>query len=228
METVVAGAMSRLDAPRFFYLTGCDGTGKTTQADLLCAHLRRLGARPRRVWLRFPFLFSLPLLAYARWRKLSWHEDIGGARHGYWDFRASRLLKTLLPWTLLVDAALAALIRVYLPLWSGETVVCERFVLDMLVDMAVAFDDAALSRRWPGRLFSRLLPRQATIVVLDLDAPTIRARRYDLQSDRRLEERLEMFRRLAADLALPLISSAAPMSEVSHKILNQLGVLYGG
>jgi thymidylate kinase len=219
--------MSRASAPRFIYLTGCDGTGKTTQADLLCAHLKKLGARPRRVWLRFPFLFSVPLLAYARWRGLSWHENIDGARHGYWDFRASRLLQALLPWTLLLDAALAALIRIYPPLWRGEMIVCERFVLDMLVDMAVSFDNAQLLQSWPGRLYTHLLPRHAVIVMLDLDAPTIRARRADLRSDQRLETRLAMFRRLATDLSLPLISSAASTADVSRAVLSQLEVPHG-
>src|SRR5687767_9986185 len=109
-------SMNLPNAPRFLYLTGCDGTGKTTQADLLCAWLKQRSIQPRRVWLRFPFIFSLPLLAYARWRRLSWYEVVEGVRHGYWDFRTSILLKALFPWCLLLDAALAAVVKVYLPL----------------------------------------------------------------------------------------------------------------
>ena len=209
------------DRPRFLYLTGCDGTGKTTQADLLCAHLKQIGIQPRRVWLRFPFLLSVPLLVYARWRRLSWHEVIEGARHGYWDFRASPLLKRLLPWTLLLDAGLAAFIRIYLPLWRGETVVCERFVLDMLVDLMAACDDLGLTRRPPGTFYLRLIPKEAVMAVLDLEADTIRARRVDLRSDRRLELRLKLFRQLAADLSLPLISSAASAAEVNRNLMRQ-------
>jgi hypothetical protein len=210
---------------RFLYLTGCDGTGKTTQADWLCSYLKQNGIQPRRVWLRFPFLFSVPLLAYAKWRRLSWHETVDGVRHGYWDFRASSLLKRLLPWTLLLDATLAALIHIYLPLWRGETVVCERFVLDMLVDLMVAFDEPDLHSRRPGSLYRRLLPNDAMIGVLDLDALTIRARRADLRSDRRLEFRLSLFRQLAAAFSLPLISSAASASEVNRNIVHQFGVV---
>jgi thymidylate kinase len=210
--------------PRFIYLSGCDGTGKSTQARRLLARLESIGLRPRHLWLRFPFLLCLPLLAYARWRGYSWQEQIGEDRHGYWDFRRSWLLKTLLPWVLLLDAMLAALQKVYIPLWLGRTIVCERFALDMLVDLSVAVGDAGLHRRLPGRLYPRLIPRDAALIVLDLDAETIRERRVDLRADRRLEVRLDVFRRLGAERSLQVVSSTAPVDELSRRIQELIGV----
>src|SRR5690606_9788348 len=113
---------------RFIYITGCDGTGKTTQANLLLKHLEAAGGRPRHLWLRFPFFLTLPLLVYARLRGFSWYEEHDGVRQGYWNFRRSWVLRTLFPWVLLVDATLAAVVKVHLPLWMGRTIVCERFV----------------------------------------------------------------------------------------------------
>ena len=210
--------------PRFIYLSGCDGTGKSTQARLLLARLEALGRRPRHLWLRFPFLLSLPLLAYARWRGYSWHEQTGAARHGYWDFRHSWLLRALLPWVLLLDALLAALRKIYIPLWLGRTIVCERFALDMLVDLSVAIGDARLHRRLPGRLYLRLIPRGAALIVLDLDAETIRTRRADLRTDQRLEARLDAFRRLGAERSLQVLSSTAPVDELNRRIQELIGV----
>ena len=74
--------------PRFIYITGCDGTGKTTQTRLLLEQFRLQGVKAKQVWIRFPFLLSLPLQAYARWRGLSWNEQSNGGRHGYWCFRS--------------------------------------------------------------------------------------------------------------------------------------------
>ncbi len=170
------------------------------------------------MWLRYPFFFSVPLLAYARWRGYSWHEACGGVRHGYWAFGQSYLLRALLPWTLLVDAVLAALRRIYLPLWLGCVVVCERFVLDMLVDLAVAFDERDLYAGLPGRFYRRLIPRRSTVVCLDLDVPAIRARRPDLQFDRCLPVRVEAFRRLASACDVPTISTAPPVEQVQAQI----------
>jgi hypothetical protein len=204
--------------PRFIYVTGADGTGKSTQARLLIDHLRSRGIQCRHLWLRFPFFFSLPLLLYARWRGYSWYEVDGGVRHGYWDFRNSWGLRVFLPWVLFVDAALAALRRVYIPLWLGSTLVCERFVWDMLVDLAVAFDDGDIHSRLPGRLYMHLLPRDTVVILLDLDAGTIRGRRADLQADRRLEARLQAFRSMAFIYSIPVLSSRISIEEVNQSI----------
>ena len=111
---------------RFIYITGCDGTGKTTQACLLMEQLRRKQINARQIWLRFPFFFSLPLLAYARWRRLSWYEVYFGQRYGYWDFRNSKLLQMILPWTLLIDATIGGIVNIFIPFWMKTTIVCER------------------------------------------------------------------------------------------------------
>jgi hypothetical protein len=184
----------------------------------LTADLARRGIGWRHVWLRYPFFVSVPLLAYARWRGYSWHEARGAARHGYWSFSGSRLLRALLPWTLLIDAALAALCRIYLPLWLGHVVVCERFVLDVLVDLAVAFDEPDLYARLPGRLYLHLIPRRSAVVCLDLDVPTTRARRPDLGWDRCLPARVAAFRRLAAACGVPAVSTVAPVERVHAEI----------
>ncbi len=218
VESHPAALASSAGRQRFIYICGCDGTGKTTQAKILLAKVKRQGAKTRHLWLRFPFLFSVPLLAYARLAGWSWFEQTEGTRHGYWNFARSLILRRVFPWVLLLDAAVAAVRRVYIPLWLGHSVICERFVLDMLVDLAVACDQRQIHKRLPGTLFLRLIPRRSTVIVLDLDAKSIRARRPDLEYDRRLEERLLLFRQLAADLGLPVVSSSAAVDEVSTAI----------
>jgi hypothetical protein len=208
--------------PRFIYITGCDGTGKTTQVRLLLEQFKRQGVIAKQVWLRFPFLFSLPLLAYARWRRLSRFEQSRGARHGYWNFQSSCVLRRLLPWTLLVDATIAGLIKIYLPLWRGETVVCERFVLDILVDMSVAFDDQNMQHCLPGRLLLGLLPPGAKVVILELDTATIRQRREEMVYDQGLESRLKAFQSISKDLGLPVFSSHYPAQELNLQIRKEI------
>jgi hypothetical protein len=162
------------------------------------------------------------MLAYARWRGFSWHEDVGNSRHGYWDFRPSWLLRTLFPWTLWLDAFLATISKVHLSLWRGKTIVCERFVLDMLVDLSLALDRPVLSSWLVAKLFLFLMPAGAHTFVLDLEAEVIRKRRPDLRSDRRLESRLAAFRQLSAELSLPRLSSQVSPDELSQSIWQTL------
>lgn len=203
---------------RFIYVAGCDGTGKSTQASLLMSRLREENVPATRRWLRFPFLSCLPLLAYARWRGFSWYEDGGDHCHGYWSFRRSWLLRTLFPRLLWLDAALATLLKVWVPISFGKVIVCERFVLDMLVDLALAFGQPVLGSSTAANLFLSLLPSRSLVFVLDLEAEIIRERRPDLRSDRLLESRLAAYRQLAAQLTLPVLSSQIPPEHLCQTI----------
>lgn len=222
---------STASIPRFVYVTGCDGTGKSTQVKLLIKRLTAAGKEPIHLWLRFPFLFSVPLLAYARWAGFSRNETINDTTYGYWHFDRSWLLRTVLPWVLLLDTALYALWKVHLPLlrWRftnpQRVIVCERFALDTLVDLSVGVDDDTLFRHPAGRLFGKLLPSDISVTFLDLDAQTARTRRPDLIHDERLEMRLQAFRNLATELEkgaleFKVLSSLTPIAELNQEILN--------
>jgi thymidylate kinase len=209
---------------RFIYITGSDGTGKTTQARRLYHALKAAGIPAEHLWLRFPFFFSAPLLAYARLRGLSYYETKGDIRQGYWEFYRSDLLRILFPWTLYLDAFLAAQRRVKLPLKRGKVIVCERFVLDMLVDLSIALLDPDFHRKTPGRYFVELLPQNAQVFILDLDIETLRSRRADLALDRMLPDRLEGFKRLAKDMDLRVLSSSHSIEKIQAVIQEELGV----
>ena len=74
----------------------------------------------------------------------------------------------------------------------------------------VACADPDLIYRTPGRLLTRLIPRGASIFILDLDAQTVRSRRQDLRTDRRLVDRLKAYRHIALALDLPRRCTGQP------------------
>jgi len=209
---------------RFYYITGTDGVGKSTQARLLGEYFQNSEVKYRLLWIRFPFFFSVPLLIYSRWRGYTWHEVIGEVDHGYWDFTRSWIMRHVFPWALFVDAFFAALLKVYLPLRRGELIICERFVLDMLVDLAIALQDPTLISRLPGKLFLVLIPNNAKIVILDLDKNTICSRRPELTHDHALSARMDAFRRLASQLKLPIIDSHQSIPNVLHEVMTLMDI----
>ena len=206
----------------FIYITGCDGTGKTTQARLLINKLAELGIKTCHVWLRYPFLFSIPLLIFARFRGHSWHENTNGFNHGYWDFRSSLLLRTFFPWTMLIDAILASIGKIFIPILVGRTIICERYVLDMLIDMSMAIGDCHIHQRLPGRFFLYLIPPASNIFILDLGIESIHHRRSDLMADHRLQLRLDTFNKFAKDLSIPVLSSHTNPHELNAQIFDMV------
>ncbi|MFN2289669.1 MAG: thymidylate kinase-like protein [Anaerolineae bacterium] len=217
MDTASEPRTTAIRLPAFIYLTGADGTGKSTQAGLLLKRLDQLGVPCRHLWLRFPFLLSLPLLAYARWQGFSWHEQTGGVDHGYWDFRPSWLLRRILPLTVLADAALASLFAVYVPLWAGTTIVCERYVLDMMVDLSLA-TGMRMVGSWALRSLVRLLPARTLVIGLTAPECLVASRRWDLQHDRTLGAKLAAYEEIFEALQCPVVSVVAPISQVHDQL----------
>jgi len=70
-----------------------------------------------------------------------------------------------------------------------------------------------------------LLPRDTVVILLDLDAGTIRGRRADLQADRRLEARLQAFRSMAFIYSIPILSSRISIEEVNQRIEKMIRIL---
>lgn len=209
---------------RFVYITGADGTGKTTQTNLIFEFLQNRCIKCQQLWLRFPFFFSLPLLLYARLRGHSWHEIVDGQDYGYWDFQESLILRVLLPWFVLLDLLITSIVKIQFPILRGEFIICERFIIDIIVDLIVAFNDKNFHRRLPAKIYPYLLPRDGIIILLDLDSTTIRNRRTELRADRRLDTRLEVYRFLAKEYDIESLSSKMSVDEVSDFIINKMKI----
>lgn len=209
--------------PRSIYLMGPDGTGKTTQAIELVKYLHSKGQRCTYLWLRFPHIFSIPVLAYARLLGLTKYIVVDGNRHGIWEFHRSKLVSKIFPLVLLVDTSIFAIIRLYLPLLLGFVVICDRFVYDILVDIMVATGDHQYYHKRVGRLFMALLPRRTSAILLDLKVGEIRQRRKDLDADTTLTLRRELYLRLAIHQAIPVVVPIGSVDDTRQEILNLIG-----
>lgn len=225
METQIhsRAPVQRGRLPRCIHLAGADGTGKTTQGKALLAWLQAQGVQARYVWLRFPRLLCTPFLAYARLRGFSHQETTPeGNLHGYWNFERSWVMQNLFPWALLLDTLLSGLTKLYLPLLRGETVLCDRFVVDILADWMVGQKDAQLDRRLPGRLFLALLPPGTRVLVLDLDSEKAVQRSPELRGDRSQPMRRAYYRDMAGRHGWPVISADQAKEAVTAQLIGAI------
>ena len=208
--------------PSLICLIGMDGTGKTTHARTLVREIQSDNRKCVYRWLHYARLLSLPLLVYARLRGLSKYKTVAGQKYGSWEFKRSFLLCHVLPWLMLVDAFLFSLVKIRLPLLLGYTVVVDRYIHDILVDIMLGTEQPYLHRKPVGQLFLKLVLRKSSVVLLDVDAEKLRVRRDDLRHDETLERHGKYYNRLAQDMGIPVVRSEYAEDEVHAKIVDAI------
>lgn len=208
---------------RIVYFLGNDGTGKTTQAELLLARLREGSVPARYVWLRFPHFVSAPVLILSRLLGVTRYRTVGGQRQGAWEFYRARPLAWALLWCQVVDAAIFRAIKLEPALWRGEVIVLDRFVYDIVVDIAAAARDAGILSSLPARLLYGLLSR-GEVVLLDADSEAIRERRPDLAADALHGLKSDLYRRIARLRGIRVLDATAPPAAIAEQVSQYAGV----
>ncbi|MGQ9517966.1 MAG: dTMP kinase, partial [Anaerolineae bacterium] len=161
-------------------ISGVDGSGKTTQAQALTHAFRQCGIRTRRVWSRGgSSALAGHLIALGK-RLL---RRKGGAPAGLAPAEEPRealfrhpLARRLWPWLVWLDLTWLYLRDVRWPLWRGDVVICDRYVLDALAEMGARLEDARIMRRLPARLLVWLNPRPNKAFFLAVDPLRARSR----------------------------------------------------
>lgn len=209
--------------PIFLCITGIDGVGKTTHVNLILEHLRGKGIKCQYKWLRFHYLFSLPLLVFCRVVGYTRVSTLGDSQKcSYHEFYKSRFVSSVYPWILFVDTFLFTTIKVYIPMFFGISIVCDRFVYDTLIDVAVATKDHEIYKKTVGKLFLKLIPKNAHLVMLSLDKSTIFLRRPELKNDLTFDERYALYKDLSSQFNIDIEENRGITSQVNCSIINRL------
>lgn len=217
--------------PMFICITGIDGVGKTTHVNLIIEHLREKGIKCQYKWLRFHHFFSLPLLAFCRVAGYTRVSTLGNSQKcSYHEFYKSRLVSAIYPWILFFDTFLFTTIKVYIPMFFGTSIVCDRFVYDTLIDIAVATKDHEIYKKPVGKLFLKLIPRDAKFIMLTVDKPTIFLRRCELKDDITFDERYVIYDKFSDVFDIDVFSNGGiktknlSIEDVSKRIIKKIGM----
>jgi len=188
---------------QFVCFTGVDGTGKSTQALRLVEILKSRGIRADYVYLRTPHFFSKPLMGLCRVLGVNEYvkTDDGSMVRGFHHFHRSRILSWAVPWLQALDMHFFTWKDVSIPRMLGKTVVCDRYVVDTLVDIIVETRRLDLAETRVGRFFMRAHPEDVRMFVLQGDEAAIRSRKSDLQYDRWFDEKNGVFSGLMGTLS---------------------------
>jgi len=221
-------------------LSGVDCAGKSTQCELMGEGLRALGYELRTIWSRAgytPGLKAAKALArrFAR-RKLSDRTGVSESPSKY-PRRASNLPKPLQRW-LWITSALLDLLWLYgvqIRLWkrSGAAVLCDRYLLDCLVDFRVNFPNDHIEDRLLFRLLRRVAvkPDLAVCLLVPAEWTAERSRekeRFHWESMDVLQERYECYRDLCGELGVAAFDGLRPSPETAEVILSLVETGLGG
>jgi thymidylate kinase len=209
-------------------LSGLDGTGKSTQAQLLAERMRREGLNAVTVWSRWEPNVTAPFIKLAK-RSLQTTERV--FESDYSDFtdakrRAMRSSWKRGLWQFMVWSEYAMQIRhrVRPALRRDTGVICDRYVYDTMIDIAINF---SLSPDELETLFDHpllaLFPKPATVVFLDIDPLAGSTRKDDGTPAEYLADRRAYYLEMARFLGAPVIDAGRGIDEVFADLLTFIG-----
>jgi thymidylate kinase len=210
--------------PFVIYTCGIDGAGKTTQIALLAKCLQDQHLRFEYVWLRwvafisYPFLAVCRLLGYTKWKL----KDNGGVRYVEHSFHQNRAISRLWTWLFVIDMLGYSVARVRIPLVLRRTVLCDRFVIDALVDLICETGQCELAKHTVGRLLLSLLPRDSCVILLDVAPDQAYGRKSDIPNVNYLAKRRAIYMNLAHRLNLPIVDGSRTCERVHGEIVEQV------
>lgn len=202
-------------------LIGIDGSGKTTHALRILSNLQESGAKSKYVWFGTPYFLSYPFMLICRILGLTeTHHLQNGLTVSEHQYHLNKPVALISPWIQFLDLSFFVFVRVYLAVFLGFTVVCDRFVYDILAEIMADVNDDTLDRRIIGRLILGLKPKYAAVFLLDLDEVTALRRRRDVPNLKYLTKRRNNLRLIAEHLNIKIINANQPFLAV-QKQLNQ-------
>ena len=202
-----------------YYLTGPDGSGKTTYLKEIEALLQNRGEQPKHIWIRSPKIFSKPLMAYCRLVGLTKYQYIDGCRYGSHDFYKSKFVSCIFPVLQLLDFKIELLkLRARIDN-SSKFILFDRYALDTLADLMVDTHRLDLHKKWIGKRFLKLINEEYHTIILKVDEKNIKSRKLDTRYDPNTALKNKVYSILAHDLELLEICNNRNMDIVMQDII---------
>lgn len=210
-------------------ISGPDGVGKTTQAMMLIEYFKKKEHRTKYVWLRFNHFFSLALLGYMKMIGLSsviYSSD--GKKIGFHDLKNNKHLARIYEMSLLIDMFLASVIKIYLPMIAKRIVICDRYVIDTIVDIMINTSDHNFHKSSIGRLLYALAPKNCINIIIISKFDILRNRKTDINIDNQFTLRIHLYKKLANDNQITIFNvEEKSIREIQELLIKKLKIECG-
>jgi thymidylate kinase len=113
-------------------------------------------------------------------------------------------------------------IKISLPLRFGTTLVCDRFIYDAIIDLMIDLRDFDIHKKFIGKLFIKMIPKNTKVILINLNPATIRERREDLINDQSLGDREEAYLVIAKYFNISIVNNYGNIDNVHQEIMKIL------
>ncbi len=217
----------------FICFTGIDGSGKTLQAERLVENLKARGIPCTYTWCRYaPHVLRL----LNQLAKLLIGRRKGGSEYaGYTSSKKGIFRKPVIGWIWLNISLLEYLMQAGSCIKKlrrgGATLVCDRYLYDMIADVAVNFDhqDDELLRLMRHPLVRRF-PKPDIVFLLDVPPDVAWARKMDpvLKGQQYVEDRAKVYSILCDNLGFARIDGTRTIEEIADTVLEHCAKYFQG
>lgn len=212
----------KLRKPMFICFTGIDGSGKTTLAKGLVESLNKKGIRCQYVSAKLdpfilkPFIWVGRLIFLRGKSMFNNYSDYSGTKKE--TIRNHPLLSGIYQQISLFDYSLQTLLKIRLPLFLGKNVVCDRYIHDVVVNLAVELDYPDGKLRIILNKCLQMYPKPDLIFLADVPEEIAYQRKDDVPSLEYLKERRQIYLDIQRECNMINIDGCKTTAELENMV----------
>ena len=234
IATLLWGAELKLKVhsqpPMLISISGVDGSGKTLQSRLLLKAFRQCDVRTKYVWSRcgcssfgrIVLGSGKALSRFLRFDKsmksLSLQNDRTTLGHQQLENRFIRFFWTL---AIILEMTLTYNLKVRIPLLFGKVVICDRYLLDALVEIGFSTREKSGHDGFCSTLLRLVTPSPNMSFLIDVSPRVVLERKSEEFSEADLNRQTLLYRELGKRFDVILVDAERPSVEVSEDIVSK-------
>lgn len=210
---------------KFICIIGIDASGKTTLAKGLVNKLNQKGIRAKHVWGGYECYVLRPLVYIGE--KLFLHgsdpfEDYSHYHNTIQKTAENSIISNLYRNLTLIEYLFQIFFKIQIPLLLGKAIVSDRYVYDIIINLAVnlGYSDEELKRHL--KRFMRICPKPNLVIFINTPPEVAFKRKNDIPSLKYLELREKFYLSIADEYNVMVLDGNKNLNELEEIITNKV------
>ena len=202
------------------FISGIDGSGKTTLAKSLVEALKNKGVEVDYVWYRWTAFFSYPLLALCRALGYTKRQRYLVVREYHRNAAIATLWAILYP----LDYVLCSLAKIRITRKANSVIVFDRFIPDIIADVIFQTRINILKKFVGKIILSHLRRKNFFGIILDVNEEVAISRKDDIPNRNYVEFKRPIYHILAHMMGWRILNGCNPVYENVRRILEMINL----